>query len=382
MHQWTGAARFLWNLALEQRTTCRRRGINKIVQCRDLTELRAEVDWILDLPAQVAQQVLADLDLACQRWGVGLAHRPGRKRRFRNEASLRFPQGVEVRRLNRRWGAVRLQKLGWVKFRWTRELVGTVKNATVSRDAAGWQVAFCLETAEKPVEPNGLSAVGVNRGVAIAFMTSDGTPHDRPMWRPKEKERLVWLERLKARQVKGSNRYRATCGKIARLHHRATNRRRDFAHQTSCDLAKNHGLVAIENLWVPAMTASAAGTVEEPGRNVAAKAGLNRAILDKGWGLVNQQLAYKCEWYGSQRIEVPARNTSLECPVCGHVSRDNRPLRAVFLCAACGHGDHADRNAAINIRERGIKLALAGGLPVAGRKVLRTWRQPAQEAVA
>jgi putative transposase len=101
LHQWTGAARFLWNLALEQRTTCRRRGINKIVQCRDLTELRAEVDWILDLPAQVAQQVLADLDLAYQRWGVGLAHRPGRKRRFRNEASLRFPQGVEVRRLNR-----------------------------------------------------------------------------------------------------------------------------------------------------------------------------------------------------------------------------------------------------------------------------------------
>jgi len=96
---------------------------------------------------------------------------------------------------------------------------------------------------------------------------------------------------------------------------------------------------------------------------------------------VSQQLAYKCQWYGSQRIEVPARNTSLECPACGHVSRDSRPLRAVFLCTACGHADHADRNAAINIRERGIKLALAGGLPVAGRKVLRTWRQPAQEAV-
>jgi putative transposase len=97
---------------------------------------------------------------------------------------------------------------------------------------------------------------------------------------------------------------------------------------------------------------------------------------------VSQQLAYKCQWYGSQRIEVPARNTSLECPACGHVSRDNRPSRAVFLCAACGHEDHPDRNAAINIRERGIKLALAGGQPVTGLKVLRTWRQPTQEAVA
>ena len=135
--QWTGAARFLWNLALEQHTLCPHRGINKVGQCRDLTELRAEVDWIRDLPAQVAQQTLADLDLAYQRSHVGLARRPQRKRRFRNEASLRFPQQVEVRRLNRRWGAVRLQKLGWVKFRWTRELVGTVKNATVSRDASG-----------------------------------------------------------------------------------------------------------------------------------------------------------------------------------------------------------------------------------------------------
>ena len=134
------------------------------------------------------------------------------------------------------------------------------------------------------------------------------------------------------------------------------------------------------------MTRSARGTVDAPGRSVRQKSGLNRAILDKGWGLVIEQLRYKCPQYGSVLVEVPARNTSLQCAACGWTSPDNRPLRAIFLCTRCGHADHADTNAAINIRERGIdKLALTGGQPGIGRKAskrLRTWRQPLLESVA
>jgi putative transposase len=150
-------------------------------------------------------------------------------------------------------------------------------------------------------------------------------------------------------------------------------------------LAKNHGLVAVEALVVPAMTRSAKGTLAEPGRQVRQKAGLNRAILDKGWGLVIEQLRYKCAKYGSRLIDVPARNTSLRCAECGWISRDNPPLRAIFSCTRCGHCDHADRNAARNIRERGIELAQTAGQVGIGRKAskrLRTWRQTEQAATS
>jgi transposase len=194
------------------------------------------------------------------------------------------------------------------------------------------------------------------------------------MWKHTEKRRLLALERRKARQQKGSGRFRQTCLAIGRLHQRAANRRRDFAHKTSTALAKNHGLVAVEALVVPNMTHSARGTIDAPGRNVPQKAGLNRAILNKGWGLVIEQLQYKCTCYGGMLVDVPARNTSLECAACGHISPDNRPLRAVFACVRCGHADHADTNAAVNVRERGIeKLAQTVGSRGSGVRLPRHW---------
>jgi IS605 OrfB family transposase len=336
------------------------------------------------LPAQAAQQVFTELDIAFQRCWSGLAGYPERKKKGRSAAVLRFPQDIQVRRISRRWGEVKLPKLAWVRFRWSRQLLGTIKSATLTQRYGEWHVAFCLEQADVPAEPNQLPAVGIDRGVEIAFMPSQGEPFDRAMWRTGERVRVLALKRRQARQIKGSNRFLRTCTQINRLCRRAANRRRDFAHKTSTALAKNHGLIAVEAFVVTNMTRSARGTLEAPGRNVRQKAGLNRAILDKGWGLVTEQLRYKCCQHGSVLIEVPARNTSLECAVCGHVSPNNRPVRAVFVCERCGHADHADRNAAVNIRERGIELAQTGGQPGIGRKAskhLRTWRQPAQERV-
>src|SRR3989442_4016849 len=262
LRRWSGAARFLWNLARDQRRWFPGKGIGRVSQCLELTELRRQVEWLADLPAQTGQQVLADLDLAFQRCWAGLGGVPALKRR-RDPTGLRFPQGVEVRRLNRRWGAVRLPKLGEVRFRWTRELPGALRHATVSGSGDRWYLAFCLEGEAAPLEPNGLPPVGVDRGVEVAFMTSDGEALDRAMWGPKERERLLRLERCKAVQQRGSHRYQRTCLKIASLHRRASDRRHDFAHKLSTQLAKNHGLVAIEALAVANMTRSARGTLEE-----------------------------------------------------------------------------------------------------------------------
>jgi transposase len=141
----------------------------------------------------------------------------------------------------------------------------------------------------------------------------------------------------------------------------------DFTAWTAIRLTRDYGLIAVEDLKVRNMTASAKGTVERPGANVRQKAGLNRAVLAKGWGLLLAQLEHQARYHGSQIVKVPPAFTSLTCHVCKHTARDSRESQALFRCVACGHQDHADVNAARNIRERGIELASAAGPAVAGR---------------
>jgi putative transposase len=115
------------------------------------------------------------------------------------------------------------------------------------------------------------------------------------------------------------------------------------------------------------MTASAKGTADQPGRNVRQKAGLNRAILSKGWGGFLLRLEHAARYHGATVVKVNPAYTSQTCHACKHIARESRESQAVFRCIACGHQDHADVNAAKNIRERGIELASAAGLAVAGR---------------
>ncbi len=136
---------------------------------------------------------------------------------------------------------------------------------------------------------------------------------------------------------------------------RQARRRLDFTHTLTADLTKNHGLVGTEDLAVKSMTASAKGTIEAPGTKVAAKAGLNRGILDNTPGTRARQLDYKCAKLGSVHVRVPAPNTSRRCSRCKAVDPANRPgCGRIFACVACGHQDHADHNAAVNIREAAV----------------------------
>jgi putative transposase len=106
------------------------------------------------------------------------------------------------------------------------------------------------------------------------------------------------------------------------------------------------------------MSRSAKGTMEEPGKHVAAKSGLNKAMLDQGWGMFRQMLEYKQAWRGGELLAVPPRYTSQECPQCGHVSTLNRPQQALFACVACGYTYHADVVAAMNVLARGQRERL------------------------
>jgi putative transposase len=135
--------------------------------------------------------------------------------------------------------------------------------------------------------------------------------------------------------------------------------RKTILHQVGTIISKNHALVVLENLKVGNMTGSAKGTVEAPGRNIRQKSGLNKSILDQGWGMLKRMLGYKLQWSGGMLILVDPAYTSQTCSVCGHVDAGNRPDQKTFRCLHCGHDDHADVNAAQNILARGLQ-ATAG----------------------
>ena len=398
---WGHSCRAVWNLALAQRQFAwRQRGVTlrAIGQCRDLTQARADLPWLADLPAQSAQQVLRQLDCAYGNWWNH--DHPAGPPAFRKRGaglSVPFPgQAVEVCKLSRRWAEVRLPKVGCVRFRLSRPLGGTVRNATISRDGLGWHIAFGVATGAKPAAPNGLPGCGVDFGVACsAFVSDEPEPRlMRPSLTPGEQRRLLGLELRKARQVRWakrhhggrySNRLRRTIAEIAKLKARQARRRLDFTHKLTTDLAKRHGWVGIEDLQVKSMTRSVRGTAEAPGRNVRQKAGLNRSILDNSPGERRRQLAYKASRHGSELRLVPPSGTSQTCSACGTRDPESRQgCGRVFACTTCGHQAHADLNAARNIER--IAAGQAGSSTRSHRKVARParsrMREPLKDAAA
>jgi putative transposase len=331
--------RSVWNTALEQRRGYRKRGawMNYVLQAAQLAEAKGEHPWLKTAPSHVLQQTLRDLDRACREHGTF-------KVRWRSKArwnpSFRFPAGnlIRVERLGRKWGQVKLPKLGWVRFRWSRRLGGEIRSATVSRRGGQWFVAFLVDDARRTPDKHAMpgTAVGIDRGVTVAAVTSDGTFHDRQFITPGESVRYRRLQQKLARQKKGSANRRKTIAAMGRIMARVTDRRADFCAYTANRITARNALVVLEDLRTRNMTASASGTSDRPGRGVRQKAGLNRAILDKGRHRLELALRNAARSTGSRIVVVNPAYTSQTCNRCGHVDARSRKSQAVFVCTTCG----------------------------------------------
>lgn len=362
--QFAGTCRFVYNLALEQRCDWWRLfkantgfSISFSSQCRELTLLRAEVDWIAAVSIIPQQQALRDLEKAYQNFFAGRADYPSPRKRGVND-SFRFNgRDCPVRKLNAKWAAVRLPKIGEVKFRLTRAIPGTVKNVTVALDALGWHVVFGTEIEHEALENFG-PAVGIDRGVVHTLALSDGRFMDMP------RERLKLLDRRARKQAKklsrckrGSNRRNAARTVLARTKAKAARLRLHWNHERTTEIAATHGVVVIEALKTRNMTASASGTIAEPGSKVRQKAGLNRAILENGWYQLEVLLSYKLAERGAELRKVNPAYTSQQCSCCGTIDPKSRESQSVFNCGHCGHTAHADVNAARNVLKAGTQPA-------------------------
>ena len=350
-----GACRHVYNLALEQRRDWWRPGrrFSFAQQCRELTALRREVDWLCDCPVHALQNALRDVDRAYQNWWAGRASAPQfRRKGDRDSFRESDPACFELRRTGRKTGMVRIPKVGWVRVRGWYAIPGEMRSLTVSRRAGVWSASIQWRREVVEPAPSALPSLGIDMGVAVALATSDGRLIEGPRAFDAARDRLAFLQRAVARKKKGSANWRKAVAKVARLHARVANIRRDWMHKQTTTLAENQGVVVVEALRVQSMSASAKGTVEQPGRSVRQKAGLNRSILDGGWFAFRETLAYKLADRGGHLVAVDPAYTSQTCPACGAVDRGSRRSRDLFACTACGHTEHADINAAKNILRR------------------------------
>lgn len=378
-----GSTRFVYNKTLALQKSRYEQGEKKLTyagMCRQLTLWRKDADmsWLQSCHSQVLQQSLKDLEKAYQNFFAKRAAFPRFKRKGVHD-SFRFPQGVRLDQANSR---VYLPKLGWVRYRNSKEVLGEIGGVTISRKADKWYVSIQTEReVSQPIHP-AATVIGVDMGIARFATLSDGTVFEpRNSFRSNQK-RLAAYQRKLSKKVKFSQNWKKTKAKISGLHHTIANIRQDYLHKTTSAISKNHAMVCIEDLQIKNMSKSAVGTIALPGKNVKAKSGLNKAILDQGWYEFRRQLEYKEQWLGGEVIAVPPHYTSQTCPECDYIDDKNRTTQSIFKCRKCNYSENADYVSALNILRAGHAQLACGEMVQLGRSMNQEPTEASQVFIA
>lgn len=357
--QWAGACRWVWNYMLAWRIEARKYGQtmpNQFEQMRQLTFLKQEVDkvWLKDMYSHTLQDTLKHLEKAYQAFFSNLEKKKkGKSNRKvgtpkfkskRGKQSFSFPDNVKAE-------ASRLffPKIGWVFYFDSRPIEGEIKTATVKREASGWYVCLSCEVEIQEYAPSPLNdsnVIGIDLGLIDFYTDSNGKGVSVPKYYRKAQKRLAKAERQKSRKQKGSNRRKRQVQKIARLHEKVANQRRDFLHKHSTQLIRENQAVMIENLNIQGMVKN---------RKLA------KSVSDVGWGVFVEMLTYKAKW-ASKTVHKVDRffPSSKTCHLCGTLNTLNLSTRS-FACCGCGERLLRDENAAKNIKTKGLlDLSSAG----------------------
>lgn len=372
IERFAGCRRAVYNTAREQRRWFARPGrtINYQSQSAELAQFKAAFEWLAEAPHHVLQQSLIDLDNAYKNFWAGRSGPPQPKRRGVDD-SFRFPDATQLqltgnllipdkkRTRSLSHATLKLPKLGLVPCVLHRAIDpnAAIKSITVTRHGAYWCAAILIEYEEDaPQDRSAQAVVGIDMGVAQPVVLSTGQKIMLPKASSGDAAHLAKLQQAVSRKKKGSRNRNKAVKRLSVFKAHQARVRKDAMEKATTAIAKNHGVVAMEDLRVKNMTASAKGTVEDPGKNVAQKAGLNRAILDIAPGAFRIRLSQKMAASGGMLLLVAPHHTSQRCTKCGHTSASNRLERDRFACQACGHTEDADVNAAENIRQKALGL--------------------------
>jgi putative transposase len=349
--QFAGARRFIWNWALQQRHEYYQQ-TGKTLPDKELSarltvlKKQPETAWLRDVDSQLLQQVLLDLQQAFVNFSKRRARFPRFKSRKRDSVRFRIPQRVHVAD-----GRVQVPKIGPVRVRVSRPVEGQTKSATFKKDACGhWCVSLVSET-HMPVVvlqlPVPEHSVGLDLGLKDAVVPSTGPRIPAPRFYRRAARKLRRAQRTVSRRQKGSRNTAKARAKVARVQQHVANQRADFTHKLSTKLIKNHQAVCIEDLNVKGL----------------ARTKLAKSVHDAGMGLVRRQLEYKGRWYGVHVVVVDRFYPSTQlCHVCGFKNEALTLADRTWQCPICGTMHDRDINAALNIRDEGLRL-LAVGYP-------------------
>ena len=362
MEQLSGCCRFVWNKVLR---LCLDRLSNKqyILWYQEsaywlrLWKHSEDYGFLQDCHSQVLQQKLKDLDRAF-RDGFDkkqpLKRLPRFRKKWQND-SFRYPQGFKVD--NRR---VYLPKIGWIGFHKSQAIHGNAKNLTILREGKHWYCSIQVEMEVPGPIPTRISAIGMDMGI-VQFAAMSNDEYISPIHAFKLlQSTLGKAQRKLSKKTKFSNNWKKQKQRIQKIHSRIRHVRHDFLHKSSTQLSKNHAMIVVEDLKIINMSKSAKGCIETPGRNVKAKSGLNKSILDQGWGEFRRQLEYKMGWTVGVLLKVNPKYTSQKCSGCGYTDKGNRKDQSRFECQQCGFSANADINAAKNILAAGYAVLACG----------------------
>jgi len=346
---WIGACRVVYNLGMEIKQASYKstgKSVSKYDLINQLPDLKKDFDWIRDVPSQTLQASIERLDRSYQNFFRSFKKGGG----YPKFASKKAFKSILFKSVSVNGNFASIPKIGSVRMFKDSEIKGHPKTAQIIKEPTGFFICIqCDQVPVKFVSEN--QAIGIDMGIAHFCIDSNGQFVANLKHFKKYERRLGMANRSLARKKKGSNSWTRQAKKLSRLHHTIANVRKDFLHKESTRIAKQNSIVYMEDLKIKNMSRSAKGSAEEHGKNVAAKSGLNRSILDCGWGAFGTMLEYK-----TNVIKINPKHTSQICSCCGYKDASSRLSQSKFVCTSCAFASNADVNAAKNILSRGTAL--------------------------
>lgn len=342
-----------YNAALQERREAwklQRKSIKYRDQQNELTELRKDpvFQWIA---CDIQRDPLRRVDRAMKAFF----------RRIKAKQKSGFPRFRARQRYDSfafslpvcRDRSIKIPNLGDIRAKGGRGIEGRAKVCTIKRDGDRWTASVVCDIGEAPEKRVVSRATGIDVGISTLVSLSDGSQIENPHWTKQQEERIAAVNQALARKTRGSNNRTKAKQALRRAHQAAANARNNYLHHVSKALVANFDLIAHEDLKIENMSRSASGTVENPGKNVAQKRGLNKSIMDAAWGILLYQLRYKAESAGTYVVAVNPRGTSQRCSGCGEVVKKTLAQR-IHSCPKCGLELNRDHNAALNIIALGM----------------------------
>lgn len=330
---WIGACRFVYNMALDiqiQSYKANQKKLHKFELIKQLTDIK-HIDWIADVPAQSLQNVIERLDISYQNFFRTYKSGGG----FPKFANKDKYKSILFKSVKVNQHSVILPKIGKLRMFKDAEILGTPNTATIVKEPTGYFICIQCENALPKFESES-QAVALDMGISHFCIDSNGNFIRNPKHFKKHERKLRIENRSLARKKKGSNRWKKQAKKLALLHHRIANIRKDFLHKESTKIAKEYSTVYMEDLNI---------------KNMSKNKNLSKHILDCGWGMFKTMLIYK-----TNVVLINPKYTSQTCSECGEVDKKSRLSQSEFVCTSCGHVSNADVNAAKNILSKGIAL--------------------------